>query len=308
MSADKMSKIPIIYSESYYVNIGDHIFPTSKYRLIRKKLDTDGALSGRFEFVLPERARDEEIALVHTREYINKLKSCTLSQEEILRLELPLSPEMVEASFISCGGTVVAARKALERKAAVHLGGGFHHAFPDHGEGFCVFNDVAVSIRVLQKEKVVKKAIIVDCDLHQGNGTAYIFKGDDDVYTFSMHQENNYPFEKPKSSMDIGLRNYTGDKEYLRHLKDNIPGIISLLKPDLMVYVAGADPYKEDQLGGLALTREGLRERDNFVYTQARNFDIPVVTVLGGGYAFNREDTVNIHYATIEECIRVFSS
>jgi acetoin utilization deacetylase AcuC-like enzyme len=166
---------------------------------------------------------------------------------------------------------------------------------------------VAVSVKVLQSGGNIKKALVVDCDLHQGNGTAYAFRDDPSVFTFSIHQENNYPFHKPKSDMDIGLPDYTGDKRYLEHLYDKIPKIISTFKPDFILYVAGADPYKEDQLGRLALSKKGLRERDNFIYTQARNFGVPIAVTLAGGYAVNREDTVDIHFATIEESIKVFT-
>jgi len=308
MLKDLPSKIPIIYSEAYYVKIGDHVFPTSKYRLLKKRLDEDDRLKGKIEYLSPQQANDDQVLLVHTKDYVNKLKTETLGHEETVRLELPVSSTLVEAAFICCGGTVLAAREALGRKAVIHLGGGFHHAFPDHGEGFCVLNDVAVSIKVLKNEKRLSRALVIDCDVHQGNGTAHIFQDDPGVFTFSIHQENNYPFFKPEGDMDIGLRDYTADREYLGHLKENIPPIISTLKPDLIVYLAGADPYKDDQLGGLALTKEGLRERDRFVCTQALNFDVPLAIVLAGGYAYNREDTVDIHYATVEECIEVFTS
>lgn len=299
-------RIPVIYSESYYVQIGDHVFPTSKYRLIKKRLDSDDRLRAKITYVTPPRAKDEEVLLVHTRDYVDKLQTESLSEEEILKLELPLSSPIVEASFICCGGTIVSARESLKSKVAVHLGGGFHHAFPDHGEGFCVLNDVAVSVKVLQKEGAVRKALIIDCDLHHGNGTAFVFQNNSEVFTFSIHQENNYPFNKPGSDMDIGLRDHVRDREYLEHLYKNIPEIISTFKPEVIVYVAGADPYKDDQIGGLALTKEGLRKRDNFVCTQALNFDVPLAVVLAGGYAYDRKDTVDIHCATVEECVRVF--
>ena len=300
-------KIPVIYSGSYYVDIGDHVFPTSKYRILKERLDKDESLKGKFDIVEPEAIKDKDVLAVHTDEYINKLKTCSLSTEEIFTLEMPLSGSIVEASYVCCGGTLVASRRALQRKAAVHLGGGFHHAFPDHGEGFCILNDVAVSIKALKEEGSIKKALVIDCDLHQGNGTAAIFAEDADVFTFSIHQENNYPFYKPKSDLDIGLSDHTSDKIYLGHLYDNVPKIINTFKPDIIMYLAGADPYKDDQLGNLALTKKGLRERDNFICTQAKNFDVPIAITLAGGYAFNREDTVDIHFATVEECIRVFA-
>ncbi len=308
MLSVKQAKIPIIYSETYYVDIGDHVFPTSKYKILKKRLDSDSSLDGRFEVVTPKVATDDEVLTVHTKEYVRKLRTGTLSGEEIYAMEVPFSESLVEASFICCGGTLTASCRALEDRAAIHLGGGFHHAFPDHGEGFCVLNDVAVSVRVLQNEGVIKKALVVDCDLHQGNGTAYAFRDDASVFTFSIHQESNYPFHKPKSDMDIGLPDYTGDKRYLEHLYDKVPKIINTFKPDFILYVAGADPYKEDQLGKLALSKKGLRERDNFIYTQARNFGVSIAVTLAGGYAVDRADTVDIHFATIEECVKVFAA
>ena len=306
MLANTLLKIPIIYSESYYVDIGDHVFPTSKYRILKKRIDSDGSLKGKFEPVSPEPITEKEVRTVHTAGYLSKLKTGDLSVEEETTLEVPFSNKLVEAFFTCCGGTLTAARYAFKAKAAVHLGGGFHHAFPDHGEGFCVLNDVAVSIRALQDSGIIKKALIIDCDLHQGNGTAFIFQGDPSVFTFSIHQENNYPFHKPKSDIDIGLRDHTGDKIYLQYLYDNVPKIINTFKPEIILYLAGADPYEGDQLGSLALSKKGLRERDNFVCCQARNFDVPVAITLAGGYAVNREDTVDIHFATVEECIKVF--
>ncbi|MGD2279532.1 MAG: histone deacetylase, partial [Candidatus Omnitrophota bacterium] len=276
-------------------------------RLLKKRLLSESSLKNKFEFLEPKPAEDEEVLTVHTREYIDKLKNGTLSAEEIFKMELPYSPEIAKAAFFTCGGTITAVRAALERKAAIHLGGGFHHAFPDHGEGFCVFNDVAVGIRTLRKEKAIKRALVVDCDLHQGNGTAFTFRDDPQVFTFSIHQENNYPLMKPKSDLDIGLKDWTGDKVYLEHLRENVPRIISTFKPELIMYVAGADPYEHDQLGNLRLTKRGLRSRDKFVCSQALNFGIPIAITLAGGYAANREDTVDIHFGTVEECINVFT-
>lgn len=195
---------------------------------------------------------------------------------------------------------------AFSGSLGIHVGGGFHHAFPDHGEGFCVLNDIAVAVRRALKANQARRALIVDCDLHQGNGTAAIFSGDASVFTFSIHQENNYPFFKPKSSLDIGLRDRAGDKEYLGALSDHMPKIISDFKPELIMYVAGADPYKDDQIGGLSLTKAGLRRRDEFVFNQALNYGIPVAVVLAGGYARNGSDTVDIHYTTITTGLRLF--
>jgi acetoin utilization deacetylase AcuC-like enzyme len=299
-------KIPIIYSDEYYVDIGDHVFPTSKYRILRKRVFSDPYLADKCAIISPEKITEEVVKLTHEASYIDRLLGGVISPEEALALELPFSPEMVRSSFTCCGGTLTASRQAISSNVAVHLGGGFHHAFAGHGEGFCMLNDIAVSINALIAEKAVKKALVLDCDLHQGNGTASIFADNDDVFTFSIHQQNNYPFHKPESDLDIGLGDYTGDREYLAHLYDNIPKVISLFKPDIILYLAGADPYKDDQLGKLSITKDGLRKRDNFVCSQARNFSVPLAITLAGGYAYKRDDTVDIHMATVEECVKVF--
>jgi acetoin utilization deacetylase AcuC-like enzyme len=299
-----MSQRKIVYSESYYVDIGSHVFPTSKYRRIRQRL-IDEDLVGDADFVSPSKARDEDILLVHTPEYLKKLKNGTLSREEIVTLELPYSKQLVEASLYCCGGTIVACQRAVEDGIGIHLGGGFHHAFPDHGEGFCVLNDIAIGIKRTMSDELIRKALVVDCDLHQGNGTAAAFNNDANVFTFSIHQENNYPFFKPKSTRDIGLRDGARDAEYLSALNEEVPKIVSSFKPELIVFVAGADPYREDQIGGLALTKEGLKKRDEFVFGIARNYSIPIALVLAGGYAYKQEDTVAIHYNTVATALSV---
>jgi acetoin utilization deacetylase AcuC-like enzyme len=300
--------IRLVYSKDYAVDIGTHVFPTLKYNLIKEMLLKHSAFKGQLEFVPPSLARDEDILLVHEAPYLAKLKAGTLTDEEIIRLEMPYSKELVRAALLCCGGTMLAVDIALDTKLGIHIGGGFHHAFPDHGEGFCALNDIAVAIRRVIKDKRVKRTLVIDCDLHHGNGTAAIFKDDPGVFTFSIHQENNYPFLKPKSNLDIGLRDRATDKEYLAALQENIPKIISDFKPGLVMYVAGADPYKNDQIGGLSLTKEGLRKRDEFVLSQAKNFAVPIAVVLAGGYAYNKEDTVEIHYNTIEAGLKLFYS
>jgi acetoin utilization deacetylase AcuC-like enzyme len=297
-----MSKKRVVYSDKYYVNIGSHVFPTKKYRLIRERLMREKLLSAE-DFELPQPASDGDILLVHSEEYLNKLKNGTLSFEEMFRLELPYSKELVQASYVCVNGTIRSCIIALEKGMGVHLGGGFHHAFSDHGEGFCVFNDVAIAIRRMMKDKRIEKAMTIDCDLHQANGTADIFKDDENVFTFSIHQQNNYPFYKPQSDLDIGLDDYASDKDYLNKLHEYIPKIISDFKPQLILYVAGADPYKDDQIGNLALTIDGLKERDEFIFETARNFDVPIAVVLAGGYAANIEDTVTIHFNTVKTAL-----
>ncbi len=301
-------KTKIIYSDRYYVDIGSHVFPTVKYKLIKQKLHKDLSIVNKITFVEPEKAQERDILRVHTASYLDKLKYGRLSPEEIMTLELPYSKELAESAMLCCGGTIKAVWYALEEKLGIHLGGGFHHAFPEHGEGFCVLNDIAVAIAKAKAEKKIRKALVVDCDLHQGNGTAYIFQNDSSVFTFSIHQENNYPFYKPQSDMDIGLADRTKDSEYLGHLERNIPKIISDFKPDLIMYVAGADPYKEDKIGNLALTKEGLKKRDVYIYTQAKNYQIPLAVVLAGGYAVDQEDTVEIQFNTIKEAVGMFNA
>ena len=287
----------LVYSPKYEVDIGSHVFPTDKYRLVYERLIEEGAF-GKDDFLLPVPADDEDVLLVHNITYVDKLKKGTLSLPEIMQLELPYSPELVEVAWLWVGGTVMAARQALEDGICVHLGGGWHHAFPDHGEGFCALNDHAIAVRRLLKDKAVKKAAIVDCDVHQGNGTAAIFAGDSDVFTFSIHQENNYPMIKPPSDIDVGLEDGATDSEYLTKVHEHLPRILKDFKPGLVVYVAGADTYVNDQLGGLSLTVVGHKERDRLVIGEARRAGIPVVIVLAGGYAVRVEDTVTIHANT----------
>ncbi len=300
-------KTLIIYSETYLVDIGAHVFPTSKYKRIRERLLKDISLVNRIEFKEPAPATYDDALRVHTREYMEKLTRGKLSYEEILILELPYSKELIKSSFLCCGGTILAARVALADGVGIHLGGGFHHAFADHGEGFCVLNDIAVALKKLISEKKVKKALVIDCDLHQGNGTASIFANDKNVFTFSIHQENNYPFYKPKSNMDIGLPDRAKDKEYIDKLEENIPKIISSFRPEIILYVAGADPYEHDKIGNLAVTKRGLLDRDEFIYSQAINYQIPLGVVLAGGYAEKEEDTVDIHFNTIKSAVNAFN-
>lgn len=300
-------KTKIVYSDKYHVDIGNHVFPTIKYKLIKNRLLKDLSIVNRITFIEPEKAKLEDLLRVHTRTYLDKLKYGRLSSEEILRLELPYSKDLVESSIFCCGGTIHAVGVALKDGLGIHLGGGFHHAFPDHGEGFCVLNDIGVAIKKAIEERSIEKTLIIDCDLHQGNGTAYIFQSDERIFTFSIHQENNYPFYKPKSNMDIGLGDRTKDKEYLRHLEEKIPKIISDFKPELIMYVAGADPYQYDQIGNLSLTIDGLGKRDLFIYNQAKNYQIPVAIVLAGGYAVRPEDTVKIQFNSIKIAIEVFN-
>jgi len=289
----------VFYSSRYQIDIGPHVFPTRKYELVRDRL-LQIAVIHQSDIVEPAAASWDELAQVHTREYLTNMRDGTLSPEDLAQLELPWSPAMVDGFCVMVGGTIAAARLALDEGAIVgHLGGGLHHAFANHGEGFCPFNDVAVAIRVLQRHGVERVAVI-DLDVHHGNGTAFLFESDPRVFTFSMHQQHNYPMWKPRSSLDVGLPDGTSDAEYLRLLEEALPKVMAS-SPECLFYLAGADPYEDDQLGGLALTQQGLRLRDRLVIDQARKTGLPLVIVLAGGYARRVEDTVAIHVATIEE-------
>lgn len=313
----------VVYSPRYEIKLPGHIWPTSKYRLIAARLGapetsalhgTPSDLSGRpdvsgpaLSFVEPTPASWNDLALVHTAEYLDKLRNDALSAEEIATLELPWGPEMLEGFRLMVGGTCAAAAAALEDGRAAHIGGGLHHAFANHGEGFCPLNDVAVAIRVMQAPSTrvarsgqpsIRRAAVVDCDVHHGNGTSMIFERDPDVFTFSIHQQHNYPLFKPRSDLDIGLDDGVGDDRYLAALGGALPRVLAH-GPELIVYLAGADPYSEDRLGGLALTKDGLLARDRLVFEAARIAGVPMVTVLAGGYAADVDDTVDIHVATI---------
>lgn len=292
----------LIYHDAYDLNLGAHVFPSQKYRLIRDRLAAEG-----YEFTDPEPASDEDLLLVHGRGWVTRLKQGTLHEAEIQRLEIPWSQKMADAFCLAAGGTTLAARQALADGAAFNVGGGFHHAFANHGEGFCAIHDVAVAIRKLQQEKLIETALVVDVDVHQGNGTAAIFAGDESVFTLSIHQYNNYPHYKPPSNIDVHLEDGVGDEEYLHLLDQAVEKALSRFKPQILMYVAGADPYKEDQLGGLALTMDGLMERDKLVFGIAKHAKIPVCVALAGGYARRVEDTVTIH-ANTAKCLREFAA
>jgi acetoin utilization deacetylase AcuC-like enzyme len=287
----------LVYHPGYDLNIGPHVFPSQKYRWLRDRL-----LQTRFctsdDFIAPEPATDEDILLAHDAEWVAKLKNGTLTYHEILKLEIPYSRQTVDAFWLAAGGTILASRLALECRFAFNLGGGFHHAFASYGEGFCAINDIAVAVRRLQKDGSIHRAMIVDCDVHHGNGTASLFAGDQSVFTLSIHQFNNYPSEKPPSSLDIHLADGIGDQEYLERLRNGLAAALSMFRPELMLYVAGADPYCEDQLGGLALTFQGLMDRDRLVIETAVREKIPIAAVLAGGYAQSVEDTITIHANT----------
>jgi acetoin utilization deacetylase AcuC-like enzyme len=319
-----MLSFKLIYSDEYYLPIGQHVFPAEKYRKVHDRL-LETKVADSSDFVTPQPASDQDILLVHTPQYVNKLKTGTLSAREEMELEIPYSPELVHAFWLAAGGSIIAADRALKDGVAINIGGGFHHAFPDHGEGFCMIHDVAVAIRRLQHDTKIRTAMTVDCDVHHGNGTAAIFAATrtvseplpssgpptpgwpavmrgshaGDVFTISLHQENNYPAWKPPSSIDVDLPDGITDDDYLAWLDNALSSGLRQFTPDLICYIAGADPYREDQLGGLGLTIEGLKKRDELVFRVSKTQGIPVMVTYAGGYARRIEDTVTIHCNTV---------
>jgi acetoin utilization deacetylase AcuC-like enzyme len=300
---DTGTSLPVVWHEAYEADIGVHVFPTEKYRATHDILVADGTIS-ESDIRRPDSASDEQVALVHTPAYLTKIRNNAFTLQDVMLLEVPYSPELREAMWLTTGGSILAGRLALEHGLTVHLGGGFHHAFPDHGEGFCLVNDVAIALRVLRGEGRIERAAVIDCDLHHGNGTAAVFADEAEVFTFSIHQQHNYPMFKPASDLDLGLPDLTGDGEYLGFLEKHLPTIFDSHRPELVFYLAGADPYKEDQLGGLSLTRDGLRRRDELVFRMAADAGVPVAVALAGGYARRFDDTVEIHCETVRAARR----
>ncbi len=335
-----MLPFKLVYSDGYYLPIGEHVFPAEKYRRIRDRLISTG-LAEADDFLVPALASDQDILLVHKPEYVEKLKSGTLSPREEMEMEIPYSHNLVNSFWLAAGGSILAARQALSDGVSINVGGGFHHAFPDHGEGFCMIHDVAVAIRRMQRDDKIRTAMTVDCDVHQGNGTAAIFAGTrtasallpsaggstldssaqswplpgkirgahaGDVFTISLHQHNNYPLWKPPSSIDVDLPDGIEDDDYLAWLDNALSSGLRQFDPELICYIAGADPYREDQLGGLSLTIDGLKRRDELVFRVARARGIPVMVTYAGGYAQNVEDTVTIHCNTVAAAKKVFAA
>jgi acetoin utilization deacetylase AcuC-like enzyme len=293
-----MLPFKLIYHEGYDLNLGAHVFPSQKYKLIAEKLLATG-FATKDDFLRPEPASDNDLLRVHTADWVGKLKNGTLSPSEIMMLEVPYSRELAQAFWLAAGGTILAAQSALRDGFGCNIGGGFHHAYPGHGEGFCAIHDIAVAIRRMQHDRAISTAMVVDTDVHHGNGTAAIFKNDHSVFTLSIHQLNNYPSHKPASSLDLNMEDGVDDAEYLGALLPAVRHSLDRFHPDMLFYVGGADPYREDQLGGLALTMDGLKARDWGVFEEARSRKIPVVTTFAGGYARRVEDTVQIHVSTL---------
>jgi acetoin utilization deacetylase AcuC-like enzyme len=289
-----------------------HRFPMIKYARVRERCLAEGVLRPD-ELAEPPAAGWDELALVHESAYLSAVREGALAPLEQRRIGFPWSPEMVERSRRSTGATIVAGRTALDEAAArgwgiaVNLAGGTHHAYPEHGEGFCVFNDAAVSIRVLQREGRIRRAVVLDCDVHQGNGTAAAFRADPGVFTFSIHGARNFPFRKERSSLDVELPDGAGDDAFLAALEMHVPQILDDFRPELAVYLAGADPWREDRFGRLAMSKEGLAERDRLVLDACRDAGVPVAVAMAGGYARDTEDTVDIHVRTIRTCARMWA-
>ena len=293
-----MLPFKLVYHEGYDLRLGEHVFQSQKFRMVRDFLFAEH-IAEPADILVPECASDEDILRVHTREWVDKLLHDTLSASERMRLEIPYSQAAVRGFWLAAGGSILAAQRALKDGFGMNIGGGFHHAFPAHGEGFCMIHDVAVAIRRLQADHALRKVLVVDTDVHQGNGTAAIFAGDADVFTVSLHQENNYPAPKPPSDLDVNLADGTGDEEYLELLDKALADAFRRFAPEMIFYLGGADPYREDQLGGLWLSMRGLQERDALVFAKARLRGLPVAVAFAGGYARKVEDTVRIHMNTV---------
>jgi acetoin utilization deacetylase AcuC-like enzyme len=330
-----MLPFSLVYREGFYLPFGKaHVFPGEKYRLIRERLLETRAAAER-DFVTAQPIALEDVRRVHEPDFVDRLVNGTLAEDEIRRMELPYSKELVEATLLGCGGTLQAAHLALRDGVACSIGGGFHHAHSGHGEGFCMLNDVAIAVARLLHEGSVRAAMVIDLDVHDGNGTAAIFPprptsatagaerahsarrvgvvsgplapSEESVFTLSMHQQNNYPAYKPPSSLDVPLEDGTEDAEYLELLESALSTGFAHFRPQIVAYIAGADPYMDDKLGGLALTIDGLKERDRMVFRAAQSAGVPIFSVFAGGYAFRLEDTVTIHTNTVLAAAEVFS-
>lgn len=298
----------LYYADHYVLPLPEgHRFPMAKYARLRERLLASGAFDAD-EFRVPEAATDEQILRVHDASYLARVANGTLTKEEQRAIGFPWSERMVERSRRSAGATIAAAREALAKGWSANLAGGTHHAFRDRGEGFCVFNDAAIAARALQAEAGIRRIAVIDCDVHQGNGTASIFADDDSVFTFSIHGANNFPARKETSDLDIELADGTGDEEYLWHLERGVGEALERSRPELAFYLAGADPWERDRLGRLALTKAGLSRRDDWVLSTLRARRVPVAIAMAGGYAEDVEDIVDIHASTLLAARRIYAN
>ena len=290
----------VSYSPEYYATIpNEHIFPMGKFQGLHRYLLEKKILS-EFEIIEPKMIDFINLMTAHTSRYAYGVWNGTLDKKEVRRMGLPWTKSLAIRSRLAVQGTLNAGIMALQDGIAGNLAGGTHHAMADWGEGFCVFNDVAVAIKVLQQSMWINKALVIDCDVHQGNGTAEIFKDDETVFTYSIHGEKNYPFKKPPSNLDVGLPDKTGDKEYHRNLIESLDSVLSSFEPDIVFYLGGIDPLETDHFGRLSLTLKGLRERDRIVIEMITQKEIPLVLLLSGGYAPTLEQTVIAHAQMFE--------
>lgn len=298
----------VFYSDTYSVRLPEgHRFPMAKYRLLREAVQAAGlVLDGDLRVAQP--ATDEEILRAHDRGYLERLVAGRLTAKEIRRIGLPWSPELVTRARHAVGGTIAACRAALEDGLAVNLAGGTHHAFRDHGQGYCLLNDVVIAARAMVAEGRARQVLIVDCDVHQGNGTAAIAQGDPSILTFSIHSESNFPLFKEQSDLDTALPDGTGDEEYLAALQAGLADILGRADGELAIYLAGADPFREDRLGHLALTKDGLARRDRLVLARCRDAGLAVAVVMAGGYSPRVEDIVDIHLQTVRVATKMAPS
>ena len=293
----------LYYCDHFHLPLPEgHRFPMAKYSLLRDRV-VEAGLAHPDNLLVPPPVTDDELLLVHDPDYLERVRNGTLSSQEVRRIGFPWSPDLVERSRRSVGGTLAASRAALEEGVSMNLSGGTHHAFPGHGEGFCVFNDVAVGSRVMQREGRARQIVILDLDVHQGNGTAFIFRHDPSVFTLSLHGADNYPFRKEASDLDLELRDGARDEEYLEAVKGGVGAALDQGAPDLVYFLAGADPFEGDRLGRLGVSKEGLQKRDAMVLAACRSLGIPVAVVMSGGYAPRIEDTVEIHLATVRTAV-----
>ncbi len=297
----------VFYCDNFVLPLPqEHRFPMDKYRLLRERVEAE--LTPHCELVEPYPASDTQILRCHDIDYLERAKNGLLTEKEMRRIGFPWSPQMVERSRRSSGATIGACRVALQEGVAVNLAGGTHHAYPDHGEGYCLFNDSAIAARVMQAEGRVKRVVIIDCDVHQGNGTAAVFANDPTVFTFSIHGEKNFPFHKEDSDLDIALADEAGDEIYLDALEKGLRKSIERSGADLAIYLAGADPFEGDKLGRLNMSKAGLEERDRLVFDHCQRAGLPVAVAMAGGYAKEVTDIVDIHFQTVRSALSVVNS
>ena len=298
--------VKIAYSPVYKYELPDgHRFPMIKYELIPEQLLYEGSVTDD-HFFHPEKLSDDQILLTHTKEYLDKLNNLTLDRKEIRNIGFPVAQTLIDRGKYIANGTLQCARYALEHGCAMNIAGGTHHSFADRGEGFCIYNDIAISSNILLKERTSKQILVVDLDVHQGNGTAKIFENDDRVFTFSMHGERNYPTRKETSNLDIGLPDKSEDARFLSELKNTLPRLIDQVEPDLIFYLSGVDIIESDKLGRLSVTKEGCRKRDEFVFQSCKTNDIPVAVSMGGGYSPKISDIVDAHANTFRMALDIY--